>query len=120
MPAQSAMAEYNRQQPSETIHQKTDHVKDQLKCFITQLNEKSESEPGVSGLSVAAVTDALERFMLWAGNVGAFLGSTRKLSLDFRLSGSPEIRDEILRQLEDILGAAHDRTLCHGVFSVDC
>ncbi|KAM6529144.1 hypothetical protein FALCPG4_007292 [Fusarium falciforme] len=103
------MAEYNRQQRGETIHQKTCHVKDQLKGFITQLNEKSESQPGVvPSLSGAAVTDALERFMLWAGNIGALLGPTIKLSLDYRLSGSPEIRYEILRQLEDISGAAHD------------
>ncbi|EXL40159.1 hypothetical protein FOCG_17262 [Fusarium oxysporum f. sp. radicis-lycopersici 26381] len=102
------MAEYNRQESEETIHQKTGCVRDQLKVFITQLNEKSESEPTVPGLSVAAVTDASERFKLWAGSVGAFLGPTRKLSLDYRLSGTPEIRYEILRQLEDILGATHD------------
>lgn len=116
---QSLMAEYNRQESEETIHQKTGCVRDQLKVFITQLNEKSESEPTVPGLSVAAVTDASERFKLWAGSVGAFLGPTRKLSLDYRLSGTPEIRYEILRQLEDILGATHDRKLCQLVSSAD-
>lgn len=48
------------------------------------------------------VADLIARFQLWAGNLGAFHHPSQKLSLDARVAQSPEIRDEILRHLQDI------------------
>ncbi|KAK8071330.1 hypothetical protein PG997_011533 [Apiospora hydei] len=54
-------------------------------------------------------TDLKARFELWAGNLGAFHQSTQRLSLDARVTNSPEIRKEIIRHLQDITEASHER-----------
>ncbi|KAF9776184.1 hypothetical protein IL306_005658 [Fusarium sp. DS 682] len=72
------MAEYNRQQPEETIHQKTGYVKDQLKGFITQLNEKSESEPAVPGLGISGANKQLEDVLGAAHDLLSIIRGTRE------------------------------------------
>jgi len=54
------------------------------------------------GLSDAVVTDALGRFKIWAGNIGAFQGQDVKSSLDFRLRDTPKISTQILEILDDL------------------
>jgi hypothetical protein len=54
------------------------------------------------------VIDILERFTLWAGNLGALLSPQSKLSLDARLSDAPEIREWISEQLKDLQEAIDD------------
>ena len=53
-------------------------------------------------LSDAVVTDALGRFKIWAGNIGAFQGQDVKSSLDFRLRDTPKISTQILEILDDL------------------
>lgn len=59
------------------------------------------------------VTDALDRFSLWAGNLGALLPSTSRLSLDQRLSDAPETGGRICEVLDDLGEAVSDCTLTH-------
>ncbi|KAK7917787.1 hypothetical protein PG985_011395 [Apiospora marii] len=54
------------------------------------------------------VADLTARFQLWAGNLGAFHHPSQKLSLDARVAQSPEIRDEILRHLQEIEQASFE------------
>lgn len=55
------------------------------------------------------VGDLLDRFLLWAGNLGALRSPSSKLSLDHRLAEAPEVRQQILQQFGDIEEAADDR-----------
>lgn len=74
-------------------------------------------EPGgaiVQALSLQ-VTDGLERFALWAGNVGALLESSR-LSLDQRLSDAPETIERVCDVLDDL---AEDISDCKYMTHVD-
>ncbi|KAK8102087.1 hypothetical protein PG984_015233 [Apiospora sp. TS-2023a] len=54
------------------------------------------------------VADLVARFQLWAGNLGAFHHPSQKLSLDARVAQSPDIRDEILRHLQEIEKASSE------------
>jgi len=54
------------------------------------------------------VADLIARFQLWAGNLGAFHHPSQRLSLDSRVAQSPEIRDEILRHLQEVEQASID------------
>lgn len=65
----------------------------------------------------SAISDALDRFNLWAGNLGALHRPETRLSLDYRLSGAVEIRDEICRQLDEIVEAVED---CRPVSFIRC
>ncbi|KAK3949860.1 hypothetical protein QBC32DRAFT_326600 [Pseudoneurospora amorphoporcata] len=59
----------------------------------------------------SSVKDALERFMLWAGNTGALRSPASKLSLDSRLAGSRDLRDYISTELENLSEAIEDRII---------
>lgn len=59
-------------------------------------------------MAVNAVIDAMERFILWTGNLGALQDPKSKLSLDHRLLEAPEIRNQIYQQLDHMLEAIHD------------
>lgn len=97
-------------QSRESIEQKTRQARQKLQDLINHL-KKSDQIGGscAYGLSPLAITDILEKFVLWAGNLGALQGPTTRLSLDYRLSENPEVRDEIITQLEDICEATDDR-----------
>ncbi|KAK2605572.1 hypothetical protein N8I77_008401 [Diaporthe amygdali] len=49
-----------------------------------------------------------ERFTQWAGNLGAFHNPESRLSLEYRLRNSPQIRDAILRLLADLCDSTRD------------
>ncbi|KAF2496628.1 hypothetical protein BU16DRAFT_458300, partial [Lophium mytilinum] len=55
-----------------------------------------------------ALQDALERFDLWAGNIGATQDAGRRASLDFRLNDTPEIKEQICSLLSDMIEALDD------------
>ncbi|KAH7020416.1 hypothetical protein EDB80DRAFT_882449 [Ilyonectria destructans] len=98
-----------QQEPKESIEKKTRQVKKQFQSLISHLDKSNDTENGcIHALSCTSITNALEKFVLWAGNLGAFRGPVTKLSLDHRLSNAPEIRDEISRQLDDISEAIGD------------
>ncbi|KAK3681759.1 hypothetical protein B0T22DRAFT_523022 [Podospora appendiculata] len=59
-------------------------------------------------LSSSSITDAYERFILWAGNLGALRSPTARISLDYRLSEAPDLRTYIFRELDDMLEASQD------------
>ncbi|KAI0886876.1 uncharacterized protein GGS22DRAFT_158908 [Annulohypoxylon maeteangense] len=52
--------------------------------------------------------DALDRFLLWAGNTGALQEPTSMLSLDHHLSIAPEIWEQTCEVLKDLLEAIND------------
>lgn len=57
------------------------------------------------------VRDRLDRFALWAGNLGALQRPESKLSLDSRLAGSKDVRNSICAELRDMLKAVKDLRL---------
>lgn len=59
-------------------------------------------------LPSAAVVDCLERFSLWAGNMGAMRNPLTSLSLDQRLLQATDIRQQIHRQLDEMEEALGD------------
>lgn len=54
------------------------------------------------------LSDSLERFMLWAGNLGAMRQPSSKLSLDQRLIRAPEVHGLIFQHVGDIHEAVGD------------
>ncbi|KAF5005211.1 hypothetical protein FDECE_8332 [Fusarium decemcellulare] len=103
------MSESPQQNLEGMVGRKTRQVNQKLRNLMNNLQCSNETGGSpVHGLSSASITDLLERFLLWAGNSGALQESTLKLSLDHRLSDAPEVKVEILRQLEDISEATDD------------
>lgn len=60
-------------------------------------------------VEVQKVEDALYRFKLWTGNLGALHQAHKRMSLESRLADSPEVQDQICEQLDDMQEAAQDR-----------
>lgn len=80
------------------------------KCFVGLINYLEGNDvPNV--ISSSEITDALERFALWAGNLGALREPTSKLSLECRLAEAPEIRMQIHEHLDYLLEAIDDGML---------
>lgn len=71
---------------------------------------KNGSVQTLTSVEAPSIQDALERFMLWAGNLGALRKPTSKLSLDARLASSQDVRLYVGRELEKISKALEDRT----------
>jgi hypothetical protein len=93
-----------------TISGRSGHVREQFKELL-QLVVRLEQDDA-SSLSIhRSIEDAMHRFALWGGNLGAFRQANSKLSLDSRLSAADatDIREEILRQLDDIDEGVQDR-----------
>ncbi|KAH6984297.1 hypothetical protein BKA56DRAFT_614044 [Ilyonectria sp. MPI-CAGE-AT-0026] len=60
---------------------------------------------------IASIEDARERFLLWAGNVGALNHPEARLSLEHRLRDLPEVLEQIwkyLGELREALDELHD------------
>ncbi|RYP70251.1 hypothetical protein DL771_005554 [Monosporascus sp. 5C6A] len=64
-----------------------------FQALVTQL--ESHGQDGGQAVMADAVTDVLERFKLWAGNIGAVHTADSKLSLEFRLAAAPELLEQI-------------------------
>lgn len=77
--------------------------------FLDLIELSKENHSSLSfNLPSAAVTDCLERFSLWAGNMGAMRNPLTPLSLDQRLFQATDIRQQIHRQLDEIEEAIDD------------
>lgn len=92
-----------------SISEKSNAVKAGFRDLIA-LMQDVESHTSIP-VSATAVSDILERFSLWAGNLGAMRLPLSKLSLDRRLVGAPEIREQIGLQLDDLREAVDDREI---------
>lgn len=71
------------------------------------LSEENDSSLAFD-LPSTAVVDCLERFSLWAGNMGAMHNPLAPLSLDQRLFQATDIRQQIHRQLDEMEEAIDD------------
>ncbi|RYP44264.1 hypothetical protein DL768_009268 [Monosporascus sp. mg162] len=77
-----------------------------FQALVTQL--ESHGQDGGQVVTTDAVTDALERFKLWAGNIGAVHPADSKLSLEFRLAAAPELLEQVSDLLDDLIEALDD------------
>ena len=85
-------------------------VRNQFTELSTIIHQQASEDGTETNSPPLAVADALERFLLWAGNLGALRIPTSRLSLDYRLSEAEDLRDYIFRELDDLLETLHDRT----------
>lgn len=53
-------------------------------------------------ISSSDVRDQLGRFKIWGSNIGAFQPRTKRSSLEYRLRDASQIRQQVLRLLDDI------------------
>jgi hypothetical protein len=77
-----------------------------LKDIIRAL---SDTKQGGSRLKREQVQDELERFCLWAGNIGAFHAAHSSLSLESRLKEADDVFDHIMALLEDLEEVVSER-----------
>jgi hypothetical protein len=100
-----------------SIAEKSQNVRHRLLDLVSLASKGQQESPAAPIVQPAAVTDVLERFMLWAGNLGALRNASTKLSLDHRLAGAPEICNQICRQLDEIVEAVDECKLMLAVIS---
>ncbi|KAK3315568.1 hypothetical protein B0H66DRAFT_502485 [Apodospora peruviana] len=62
--------------------------------FLTHLRDQAGEDPGNCSLQLA-IEDAIGRFQVWAGNIGALQPKSSQKSLEFRLRDAPDIRANI-------------------------
>jgi hypothetical protein len=71
--------------------------------FLDLIDLTKEDQSSLAfDLPSSAAVDCLERFSLWAGNMGAMRNPLTPLSLDQRLLQATDIRQQIHRQLDEI------------------
>ncbi|KKP02493.1 hypothetical protein THAR02_05402 [Trichoderma harzianum] len=92
---------------AQTLPQKSLIVK---KRFISLIENLEENEI-LNDIYSRDALDALERFALWAGSLGALREPNSQLSIEYRLAEAPDIRIEIHRQLDYLLEAIDDGML---------
>ncbi|KAI1807430.1 hypothetical protein F4811DRAFT_549807 [Daldinia bambusicola] len=80
-----------------------------------------EDEPSKASSLVRLddIEDALDRFLLWCGNLGALHSSGNKLSLDHRLRVAPEVREQICQFLDDLQGSIQGLIEASGISSLN-
>ncbi|KAK4085499.1 uncharacterized protein Triagg1_489 [Trichoderma aggressivum f. europaeum] len=89
---------------AQTLPQKSLTVQKRFISFIKHLEENEL----LNDIYSRDAIDALDRFSLWAGSLGALREPNSKLSIEYRLAEAPEIRNEIHRQLDYLLEAIDD------------
>ncbi|KAL6879174.1 hypothetical protein J3F83DRAFT_725355 [Trichoderma novae-zelandiae] len=94
--------------PMQTISAKSHVVRRGLLDLMTLMRENCTD--GLSDLQHTAAADCLDRFSLWAGNMGAMRSPLSPLSLDQRLGEAVDVREQINRQLDEIIEATTDLT----------
>ena len=67
------------------------------------LEENTPQEFEVASLLKGLLADNIGRFKVWAANVGAHQFA-RKSSLDYRLKDAPQIKNSVVRLLDDLSG----------------
>lgn len=90
----------------QTISVKSHNVRRHFLDLITLTDEEYVVDS--PNLQPSEVVDCLDRFSLWAGNMGAMRNPTSPLSLDERLFEAVDIREQINRQLDEITEAIND------------
>lgn len=75
-------------------------------CQRQQSTERLEDEDHRLELLEESFNDAMDRFKIWAGNIGAL--QSGRASLDYRL-GHSDVRMEVLRLLKQLLGSLTER-----------
>lgn len=82
--------------------------------LINDLKQRESSETDGDSLPISSyiVSDALDRFKLWAGNIGASQEVHMKTSLEARLQHVPDVKTEICQLLEVMNEALDDRKSC--------
>lgn len=94
---------------AQSISEKSKQVR---RSFLDLISCMKEKQHDISP-SPAEIIDALERFTLWARNLGAMHSPTAKLSLDHRLSTAHDIRQQICLQLDEVTTALEDCKLSY-------
>lgn len=84
------------------------------KNCLGQLLSETKQRPTTGEVTIypSTIEDLLERFVLWAGSLGALQAPAKKLSLDYRLEDAPDVRDQICEYLENLQEATEDREWC--------
>lgn len=91
-----------------SISEKSHEVKRGILSLLESLKTKDQEDQHMTVLE-----DLFYRFKLWASNLGAFHQPAKKISLDYRLSDSPQIRDNIYKHLDDLnKGLDNCKVLC--------
>lgn len=70
-------------------------------------------------LLLPGLENILDKFILWAGNMGALHPPHSRMSLESRLAGSPEVRHQISELLEDLYGAVQDCKTTRNISAAD-
>lgn len=92
--------------PPVTISAQSQSVRQRFLNLIRLSNENISAL--AFNIPSTAIVDCLERFSLWAGNMGAMHNPLTPLSLDQRLFQAADIRQQIYRQLDEIEEAIDD------------
>ncbi|KAG8162228.1 hypothetical protein KVR01_007993 [Diaporthe batatas] len=77
-----------------------------VRRILLDVLEKSKTIE--SPVEARKVEDVLDRFKLWAGNLGALHPAHKRVSLESRLADSPGVRDQICEHLDDMQEASQD------------
>jgi hypothetical protein len=84
-------------------------TKEVIGCFLRLISSIGTlPTEGQGALTHEEITDALERFQLWSGNIGASVDAAKRVSLDVRLKDAPEVRDQVRELLTDLSEALND------------
>lgn len=90
----------------QTISATSQSVRHHFLYLITLIEEQNEDTS--FGLQSSVVSDYLDRFSLWAGNVGAMHSPHSPSSLDQQLLEAADILEQIKRQLDELIEAIGD------------
>lgn len=82
-----------------------DHSRDVNRSLSNLLVETRTTETTLAG---ETVEDILDRFKLWAGNLGALHEPHKRMSLESRLADHPDLQNMISEQLQNIQEAIQD------------
>ncbi|KAI0903977.1 hypothetical protein F4823DRAFT_568175 [Ustulina deusta] len=88
----------------ETVAFRTRTAEYRFRKLISQL----ETGSGKSSVLIKAATDSLERFKLWAGNIGARQSADSPASLEARLTTAKRILEQVDNLLDDLILALDD------------
>ena len=93
----------NHQMSTGIPHPLSEQTKTCLRRFQAVENVLRQSNGGDAILSVLLFSDELDRFKMWASNIGAIYDPSRRdASLDLRLVNAPGIADQVLEFLHSL------------------
>jgi hypothetical protein len=81
-------------------------IRDAFPRLIDAFTTKSASDAASNPHTT--LIDAHERFQLWLGSVGAAVDRQKRISLEWRLRDAPEIKEEIMSLLNDLMEGIED------------